>query len=147
VTDRRDGAPPRPRRREWLVPVVLGVCGLGLVATMTLFAPPASLGRAHAPVERLLPIRATEMVLNVALFLPLGAAVGWVARARWLWALVALSVIIELLQLGLPDRQTELIDVVTNSIGAVLGFLMARRLQTTFERYTSEPSKLRGRHG
>jgi hypothetical protein len=133
VTARPGSTRPAPRRREWLVPAVLGVGGLALLVTMTMFAPPASLGRVHAPVEGLLPLRATEMTLNVALFLPLGAAVGWVARARWLWLLVALSVTIELLQLGLPDRQTEVIDVVTNTIGAVLGFLAAKHVRRRFD--------------
>jgi glycopeptide antibiotics resistance protein len=112
---------------------VLGAGGLALLVTVTMFAPPASLGRMHAPVEGLLPVRVVEMILNVALFVPLGAAVGWIARARWLWALVALSVAIELLQLGLPDRQTELIDVVTNSVGACLGFLAAKHARRRFD--------------
>jgi hypothetical protein len=129
-TVRGPGEARRPRQRhEWAVPLALGGLGLALLVTMTMFAPPASLSRAHAPVAGLVPVRVVEMVLNVALFVPLGAAVGWVARARWLWALVALSVVIELLQLGLPDRRTEPIDVVTNSIGAVLGFLAARRIR------------------
>jgi VanZ family protein len=119
-------AVPR-RRREWLIAGLLGAGGLVLIVSMTMFTPPETLQRAHDPVAGWLPIRAVEMALNVAMFVPLGAAVGWVARARWLWALVALSVVIELLQLGLPDRQTELIDVVTNSIGAVIGYGLARR--------------------
>jgi hypothetical protein len=67
----------------------------------------------------------------MALFVPLGAAVGLVARARWLWTLVALSIAVEVLQLGLPDRQTEPIDVASNSAGAVVGFLRVRRAPST----------------
>jgi hypothetical protein len=127
----RDGIAerPAPTPREVAIAAGLALLGLGLLVGMTMFSPPRTLQRLHDPVAGWLPVRAVEIVLNVALFTPLGAAVGVVARARWLWALVALSVAVELLQLGLPDRQTELIDVVSNSTGAVLGFLLARRLR------------------
>jgi glycopeptide antibiotics resistance protein len=118
-----------PTRREIAVAAGLALLGLGLLVGMTMFSPPETLQRLHGPLAAWLPARAVEIVLNVALFVPLGAAVGLVARARWLWAVVALSVAVELLQLGLPDRQTELIDVVSNSTGAALGFAIARRLR------------------
>jgi glycopeptide antibiotics resistance protein len=125
----RDGIADRtaPTRREVAVAAGLALLGLGLLVGMTMFSPPQTLQRLHDPVAAWLPARAVEIALNVALFMPLGAAVGLVARARWLWAVVALSVTVELLQLGLPDRQTELIDVVTNSLGAVVGYGLARR--------------------
>jgi glycopeptide antibiotics resistance protein len=117
-----------------LIAGLLGAGGLVLIVSMTMFTPPETLQRAHAPVAGWLPTRAVEMALNIAMFVPLGAAVGWVARARWLWTLVALSVVIELLQLGLPDRQTELIDVVTNTIGAAIGYALARRARRSSTR-------------
>ncbi len=110
---------------------LLGV-GLVLVVTTTMFAPPETLEVAHEAAPDWVGLRAVEMTLNVALFVPLGMAVGLIARARWLWALVALSVTIEVVQLWLPERQTELIDVATNSAGAVLGYLMARSLRRRY---------------
>ena len=88
-----------------------------------------SLGRLHEPVARQVPLRAVEIVLNIALFVPLGAVVAWMGRARWLWALVGFSVTIGVVQLWLPQRQSEAIDVATNTIGGVLGYLLVRAIQ------------------
>lgn len=101
-----------------------------LVVATTMFAPPETLNAAHDAAPRWVSLRDVEMTLNVALFIPLGIGVGLIARARWLLALVALSVTIELIQLTLPERQSELIDVVTNSSGEVYGYLIGRRLRS-----------------
>jgi len=116
------------RRRPGLTAAALALLtgGLVLVVTTTMFAPPRSLDLAHATAPDWVGFRAVEMVLNIALFVPLGIAVGLVARARWLWALVLLSVGIEVVQLWLPERQSEVVDVATNSTGGVLGYLLGR---------------------
>lgn len=119
----------RPRlTRDVLAGVVL-LAGLLLVVVTTMFGPPETLSAAHDVAPSWVGLRAVEMAMNVALFVPLGIGVGLIARARWLWALVALSATIELIQLGLPERQTELIDVATNSTGALLGYLIGRRIR------------------
>ncbi len=89
---------------------------------MTMFSPPSTLGRVHAPVSDAVGLRTVEMALNVALFVPLGGVLGWLGSARWLPGLVLLSVGIEVAQLWLPDRNSEVIDVVSNSLGGLLGY-------------------------
>ena len=108
--------------RRWLQVFALAAAVL-FVLTMTLFSPPDTLQEVHDPVADHVGLRPVEMLLNVALFVPLGAVVGWFGRPRWLLALVALSIGIEIAQLWLPERETEAIDVLTNSVGGVLGYL------------------------
>ena len=115
-------------RARWL-PLLIIAAWLVFVVHLTMFAPPATLESVHEPVADHVSLRTVEMLLNVALFVPLGAALAWLGRPRWLLAAVALSVAIELVQLTLPDRQTELIDVVTNSVGAVIGYTAVRALR------------------
>ncbi len=120
-------AGPRHRRRVLTAAAtVLLAIGLVLVGAMTMFSPPETLDVAYEASPDWVTRQAVAMALNVALFIPLGIAVGLVARARWLWALVALSVTVEVTQLWLPERHTELVDIVTNSTGAVLGYLVGR---------------------
>ena len=127
--------------RRWLQVAAL-VGAVAFVLTMTLFSPPDTLQEAHDPVADHVGLRAVEMLLNVALFVPLGAVVGWFGRPRWLLAIVALSVGIEITQLWLPERQTEAIDVLTNSAGGALGYLAvhALRRRTRQRRLNPPPS-------
>ena len=108
------------QRRGQVAALLIAV---GFVLTMTLFSPPESLQEIHDPVSDHVGLRPVEMLLNVALFVPLGAVVGWFGRPRWLLGVVALSISIEIVQLWLPERQTEAVDVLTNSVGGALGFL------------------------
>jgi glycopeptide antibiotics resistance protein len=101
---------------------------VAFVLWLTLFSPPAATGEVHAPVETWVPFRSVEMTLNVALFVPLGLVLGWIGRPRWLAGAVALTVAVEVTQLWLPLRESEAIDVLTNSAGAVLGYALARRV-------------------
>jgi glycopeptide antibiotics resistance protein len=61
--------------------------------------------------------------LNVLLFVPLGIVLGWFGRPWLLLGAVAVSVTIELVQFVLPGRNPLLSDVVTNALGACLGYL------------------------
>ena len=68
-----------------------------------------------------------DIVLNVLLFLPLGAglAMDRVKLSKAVLIMCAASGLIELLQLGVvPGRDASLIDVATNSAGGVIGFLV-----------------------
>jgi hypothetical protein len=62
------------------------------------------------------------IVLNVLLFVPLGAAAALRWRgARALLAGPALSLLVELAQTVIPGRQAALVDLLANSAGAALG--------------------------
>jgi hypothetical protein len=82
-------------------------------------------------------------VLNVLLFVPLGAVIGTRLRPRWLWLLVALSVAVETAQFLLSERNPDVMDVVTNTLGGVLGYLggrwWARRRGRSTDAETSRP--------
>ena len=77
------------------------------------------------------PRELAESILNIVLFLPFGAALRWL-RLRLLWASLlgfALSLAVEILQRNvIPGREGELQDLITNTIGATLGWMLADRL-------------------
>lgn len=68
-------------------------------------------------------------LLNIVLYLPLGAALWWRWRrlGRVVLAGAAVSLTVEILQLGIPGRHTALSDLVANSLGALTGALLAVR--------------------
>ena len=69
-----------------------------------------------------------DVVLNILLFLPFGAALGLLrVRARWVVVIVvAATTSIELLQFTvIPGRYASLRDIVSNSIGGVIGLQLA----------------------
>jgi hypothetical protein len=70
-----------------------------------------------------------DAVLNVALFLPFGFAAAWHAKSFWKVVLAGalLSTAIELLQLFVPGRDPELRDILSNTMGAILGAALAYR--------------------
>lgn len=68
-----------------------------------------------------------DVLLNIALFFPLGAALAFagarLGRAAVVGALLSAGV--EIAQLFVPGRDTSVSDVVSNTSGAVLGWLVA----------------------
>lgn len=75
-----------------------------------------------------------QFTLNVLLFVPpvMLGAVRWPRMRWWHWALLGLaaSATVELIQLlALPEREPQVADVVANTLGAVLGGLLAGRLR------------------
>ena len=69
-----------------------------------------------------------DVVLNILLFLPFGAALGLLRlRARWVVLIVvATTTSIELLQYTvIPGRYASFRDIISNSIGGVIGLLLA----------------------
>jgi hypothetical protein len=74
-----------------------------------------------------------EFSANVILFFPLGALVARILGPRYWWGGVAtgflLSVLIELAQFALlPARFASVADVAANTLGGLLGALLARAL-------------------
>jgi len=71
-----------------------------------------------------------DLLYNMALFVPLGAALGLcrVSVARVLALSLALSISLELLQLVVPGRDPTLSDVTANSLGGALGAVLVYRL-------------------
>ena len=74
----------------------------------------------------------TDVVLNVLLFLPLGVGLGLqgTRRRTAISGMVAASLIIEFLQVFIPGRDANLGDVLTNSLGGAIGFLLAAHRET-----------------
>ena len=70
-----------------------------------------------------------EFLANIAMFVPIGVlALLLGGRRRWWLAVafgVALTVVIELTQLGIPGRVTDIRDVIANSLGATIGVIFA----------------------
>ena len=77
------------------------------------------------------PRELAEGFLNIVLFLPFGAALRGL-RTVFLWAILlgfSLSLVVELLQrYVIPGREGELQDLMANTAGALLGWLLARML-------------------
>lgn len=89
---------------------------------------------------------ARDLLLNLVLFLPLGFLVERTGRGHLrVWQVVALatltSLVIEVVQLFLPDRWTTATDVLANGVGAALGALAS----VTLRRHLGEKGSLAGR--
>jgi hypothetical protein len=72
--------------------------------------------------------RIADALLNMALFVPFGAALGHRSRSAFgvLLVGVLLSSAIEITQLGVPGRVTSLEDVLSNAVGLVAGWVLWR---------------------
>lgn len=72
-----------------------------------------------------------DFVLNVALFVPLGASLAWLT-GRWPWAVLCglvVTIAVEAMQWRLiPGRDASIGDVISNTLGAALGAWIAVRL-------------------
>lgn len=113
---------------------------LGAVAWLTLGPQPVGLVRAGG-VWQLLALfqrhtatawihyATVEFTANVLMFVPIGLfLLLLVGRRRWWVAILAgvlLSASIEIAQLGLPGRVSDIRDLASNSLGALLGVLAA----------------------
>ncbi|HEX6246344.1 MAG TPA: VanZ family protein [Nocardioidaceae bacterium] len=71
--------------------------------------------------------KGVELVLNIVLFVPL-SFIGAMLRPRWGWLQwlgvgFALTFAVELVQgMFLPDRTPDVVDMVANSLGALVGY-------------------------
>jgi hypothetical protein len=73
-----------------------------------------------------------DFVLNIALFIPLGLALrlARVPRFQALLGITATTFVIEVLQLVIPGRITSIDDLVSNSIGGIVGYALAGSIRT-----------------
>lgn len=85
-----------------------------------------------------------EFTANILLFAPLGALlVLWIGRFGWsVLAAVAISVGAELAQIVIPGREPTIRDVISNTIGALLGagvgWLLTRKRSSLSRRRSSQ---------
>ena len=89
----------------------------------------------------------TEFVLNVLMFVPLGALLALTLRRTpllWVTAIaVGLGVVIELTQIPMVDRISDPRDIVANAGGALLGVVVARGVAALGR--SPEPARARAR--
>ncbi|MFJ6535642.1 VanZ family protein [Paenarthrobacter sp. NPDC091711] len=73
-----------------------------------------------------------EFVANIVMFVPFGAFVRLLKPTLDFWPVALLAAVssgaIEVLQLLIPGRVTALSDVVANTLGALAGLVVARKL-------------------
>ncbi len=138
------------RRHPVLTVLTLGY--LGVVAWVTLGPQPLDAGGSRAlyrllryfgnhELTRWITYDRVEFSANVAMFVPIGLLFVLVlGRRRWWLAMligVALTVTIELSQRGIPGRVSDPRDVLANSLGAMLGVIVA--LLVTIPRRSPRP--------
>ncbi len=117
-----------PRRRGGVGSLLAFALSLGAVLALTLL--PSS-GKPETDIGLCVLCGSNWLadgILNVALFVPLGAALAAGGRgvARVLAIGLLFSTAIEVAQLYIPGRSTSLQDVLTNGAGAALGAAMLR---------------------
>lgn len=112
------------------------VAAIAFIAVLTL-TPDAPVGfhTIAGILEPWLPVEWVELLLNVLLFVPLGMAIGWFRRPWLLLGALAASVGFELLQGVVPDRNPVVRDVLTNTLGACLGYLAVLLVRRRFVRH------------
>lgn len=98
------------------------------IVALTLFDPADWLPWVPDPLADAVGFTLLEMLANIALFVPLGIVLGawWPRRGAVVLVGVALSVTIEVIQLGLDDRVSDPVDVAMNSLGTIGGFVAVR---------------------
>lgn len=84
----------------------------------------------------------SELLMNVVLFIPLGLYTGMLRPkwSVWAWCLmgVEVSLSFEILQYILGVGATDITDVITNSIGGVLGVLLLLLLKKILKEKTMQ---------
>lgn len=109
-----------------------GLAAFAAIALLTLWPGRSETGRGFSWCFACGEFGAIDVLLNIALFVPFGAALAW-GRAfsirnamRALVASLVVSTIIELLQLGvIRGRDPSLSDIVANALGGVVGASVA----------------------
>ena len=113
--------------------MIFVVLALVVIARATLWPQAGAGASAHLGLCLVCGSRGSaDFLLNIALFMPLGAALARQGRpaARVAWYAALLSTAIELSQFFIPGRDPSVGDVLANTSGAVLGALVVLRART-----------------
>jgi hypothetical protein len=140
----------RPAARRLSVPTALAwllVASLGAIAVITLTPSPdlPDMAGCDLTVTRITLgtlLSVNDRSLNVALFIPLGLAIGAVdgrRRAAWLLLAILLPLGIELYQLALTplSRTCQAIDVLDNWTGLAIGFVVGSVVGWAWRRWSA----------
>ncbi|MGH8615289.1 MAG: VanZ family protein [Gammaproteobacteria bacterium] len=117
---------------------IVATVGWVLVVLLTLYPTPDKIAAADDTSLWCLvcgDLGLVDVVLNTVLFVPFGIGLGLlgVSRTRALAAIVLTTLTIEVLQLGVVvGRDASLSDLITNSGGGLLGFLLAHQWRRVF---------------
>jgi len=138
-------APPKSRAREWLGASLLGAYVV-IVLCATMWPTPLDAGYG-ASIQRFLDVlhrngvpqwfgyNKLEFSANILMFVPLGFLVAILLPKRWWWLAFficpGLSIAIEVTQnYFLAARFATVVDVISNSLGAVVGIIVATMLRS-----------------
>ena len=127
------------RRRAGIWRVVAGVAFL-LICAVTLTPSTGPPSRGFSICIRCGDSNGLDVFYNVVLFVPLGFALwrAGVNRRSAIAFAAALSIVIEVLQLAfIAGRYSSLRDILANSLGAVVGVVLAEHAETLRERSSS----------
>ena len=141
------GEPGGRRRARVLIGEVGFALTAGIVALITMtsatassFHPPLASGVRGllSDIGIVLTKAEFDVVANVIMFVPLGLFLGLMLPVRKFWigyvALPLVSAAIEIMQLFLPTRGTQITDFLANSFGAWIGLSFAWLIVTLTER-------------
>jgi glycopeptide antibiotics resistance protein len=143
------------RSRRW---VIIGLIVYGIAALAILLLPVSYSGIInriwswlHAVLGVTFGSGWIEFAANIALFVPLGFLLTLLFRHPWYGTIlsVVLSAGVEIAQIVIPDRQPTVRDVVSNSLGAAIGALLAwiivlRRTRRLADRKRAASQETRG---
>ncbi len=124
-------------KRAWLRVIVL-ITFAAFVAYLTVWGRPTTLRKFRIMLTPFgsytglsSKFRRLQLISNIGIFIPLGCLIPWSTRARFketLGLCFAFSLLIELAQLVTRAGYCEVDDVINNTVGAALGYLMWRML-------------------
>ena len=127
----------------------LAVALLGYFVLVTLVITLSPFDFSPRPIRISWLVKPSDVIANIALFLPIGFLLRSLAPARdehfWraVWLAGVFSLVIEIAQLFIRGRFVSPIDVTTNTCGACLGVLLRDRI----ERWSIWNTRLAGRIG